>query len=424
LALDGDTAQLAVTACVVVLALAMAVAAALLALRGLQRIERRIQHVTDIARTVLTGDVLLLDEEEEPLDDPIGKLEGDLRSIAGALAERDAALQEEAFRQRFDGTVQRAMTMAQTELDVAELTRRTLETALPERASEVLIADASDAGLRVATGSAERPCCPVTSPQACFAVRRGQAIHFPNAQALDACPKLQGRERPADAAICVPVPVMGKTVGVLHATTPASRPFADGEIVGLESLVRHLGARLGMIRALETSRMQAETDALTGLLNRRSLAGRCQELFTSGTPVAMVVCDLDHFKHLNDTHGHDAGDCALRLFAQVVRKSVRPTDLVGRYGGEEFVLALPGAEPEQAVAVLQRVREALRDALAQGGGPSFTCSFGVAVYPVHGSTLHDLVKAADTALYRAKTNGRDRVEVAGRTEPLSTVQAA
>jgi len=401
--------------CIAVLALAVAPIAAVLAIRSLRTIERRIRHVSDIARTVLTGDMLLLENDDEAVDDSIAKLEADLRSIAGALAERDAALQEEAFRQRFEGTIQRAMTMAQSEAEVCDVTSRAIEKAIPQRSSELLIADSSDANLRVATASHERPCCPVTSPDECFAVRRGQATRFGDANALDACPKLRTRDRPAEAALCIPVPVMGKTVGVLHATTAATRPFGDNDVIALESLVRHLGARLGMIRALETSKLQAETDALTGLLNRRSLAARCRDLFVMGTPCSVAVCDLDHFKRLNDTHGHDAGDRALRLFAQVLRQCVRPTDMVGRYGGEEFVIVLPGAGAEQAVRILERIRDVLRLAVTRSSSATFTSSFGIAVYSEDGSTLDDLVQAADRALYRAKTNGRDRIELASLT---------
>jgi len=397
------------------LAFAVAPMAAVLAIRSFRTFERRIQHVSSIARTVLTGDMLLLEHEEEHVDDSIAKLEADLRSIAGALAERDAALQEEAFRQGFEGTIQRAMTMAQTEAEVCDVTSRTIEKAIPHRPSELLIADASDAHLRVATASADRPCCPVASPDECFAVRRGQATRFADSDALDACPHLRTRTRPAETALCIPVPVMGKTVGVLHATTAATRPFADGEANVLESLVRHLGGRLGMIRALETSKLQAETDSLTGLLNRRSLAARCRDVFVVGASCAVAVCDLDHFKRLNDTHGHDAGDRALRLFAQVVRQCVRPTDIVGRYGGEEFVIVLPGASDEQAVRVLERIRETLRLAVSRSSTPAFTSSFGVAIHSHDGSTLDELVQAADRALYCAKTKGRDRIELASAT---------
>jgi diguanylate cyclase (GGDEF)-like protein len=264
----------------------------------------------------------------------------------------------------------------------------------------------------------------VSSPGECFALRRGQTTVFTDAQALDACPRLRSREHPAEAAVCIPVPVMGKTIGVLHATTAASRPFSDGEVAGLESLVRHLGARLGMIRALETSKLQAETDSLTGLLNRRSLAARCVGLFAPGMTCAVAVCDLDHFKLLNDTHGHEAGDRALRLFAQIVRQSVRPTDIVGRYGGEEFVVVLPGATAEQAVIAIERVREALLLAVAHSGGPAFTCSFGLAAHPKHGSTLDELVQAGDRALYRAKENGRNCIEIAAGTIGLQPTRSA
>ncbi len=144
---------------------------------------------------------------------------------------------------------------------------------------------------------------------------------------------------------------------------------------------------------------------------------------------AVLVADLDHFKRLNDTHGHDAGDRALRLYAQVLRQTLRPTDLVARFGGEEFVCVLPGVDAQTASNVADRVREALAQAVERSGGPVFTSSFGVAGFPHHGATLEELVQVGDQALYEAKKNGRDQVEVAGSAprpapEPATMDEAA
>jgi len=120
-----------------------------------------------------------------------------------------------------------------------------------------------------------------------------------------------------------------------------------------------------------------------------------------------VMADLDHFKELNDTHGHDVGDRALRVFVSVFKSVLRPGDLACRYGGEEFVVALPNCDGENATRVCDRIREALALASLDGSIPVFTSSFGVAP-PRLGATLQDLVAEADIALYEAKGAGRDR----------------
>ena len=121
--------------------------------------------------------------------------------------------------------------------------------------------------------------------------------------------------------------------------------------------------------------------------------------------------DLDHFKTLNDTHGHEAGDQALRLFSRVLRDSIRPNDLAARYGGEEFVVLLPDCNVESATIVLERVRERLALALTAGRVPAFTASFGIASSS-DADTFDEVLAVADRALLSAKAAGRNRVIVA------------
>ena len=125
------------------------------------------------------------------------------------------------------------------------------------------------------------------------------------------------------------------------------------------------------------------------------------------TPYALAYGDLDHFKILNDTHGHEAGDQALRLFARVLRDSVRPDDITARYGGEEFVIVLPDCTAETATKVLERLREQLALTLTSGRVPAFTVSFGVAS-STDADTFDEVVAIADHALLTAKANGRNR----------------
>lgn len=129
------------------------------------------------------------------------------------------------------------------------------------------------------------------------------------------------------------------------------------------------------------------------------------------TSFAVAYGDLDHFKNLNDTYGHETGDKALRTFAQLLKSSIRPDDLAARWGGEEFVLVLPNASCEAAIAAITRVRTALATALQMAAMPAFTVSFGIAGMS-EGALFVDVLAQADGALLRAKREGRNRTVTA------------
>jgi diguanylate cyclase (GGDEF)-like protein len=160
------------------------------------------------------------------------------------------------------------------------------------------------------------------------------------------------------------------------------------------------------------------TDALTGAANRGAFLVQAARLLRrtheSGKPASLIVFDLDHFKRINDGHGHAAGDCVLRSFAETARAALRPGDLLGRLGGEEFAALLPGAPADRAVAIADRVRRAFE--IATGDGVASTVSAGVAEAG-HYLSLEAAFDIADRALYRAKTGGRNRVERAPDPPP-------
>jgi diguanylate cyclase (GGDEF)-like protein len=161
-------------------------------------------------------------------------------------------------------------------------------------------------------------------------------------------------------------------------------------------------------------RALATTDALTGLPNHRAMmAALNQELERAsrfGYSFAVLFLDLDHFKALNDTHGHAVGDAALREFASTVQSALRGVDILGRWGGEEFVAILPQTDAVQGLAVAERVRAGVADRVFErGGGAHMTCSIGVAVYPEDGGERDTLVERADRAMYLAKHLGRNQV---------------
>ena len=173
------------------------------------------------------------------------------------------------------------------------------------------------------------------------------------------------------------------------------------------------------IRLREELRNQSIRDPLTGLYNRRyleeTMEREIRRAVRSEQGLGVLMLDLDHFQKFNDTHGHDAGDTVLRETAWFLLKSVRAEDLVCRFGGEEFVVILPVADLKVTQARAERIRTKLHELTVMHQGQSegmVTVSVGVAELPQHPTSHHELLGAADAALYRAKREGRDRVAVA------------
>lgn len=188
---------------------------------------------------------------------------------------------------------------------------------------------------------------------------------------------------------------------------------------------------LFILREYYLSRQKAETDGLTGLLNHRSfyetLSGLLREGRDRGRPVSLVMLDVDHFKRFNDHYGHRSGDRVLQEMAGLLCAEVRRTDVVFRYGGEEFAILLPGASSEEALAIAERLRSRVqshlfRDARNRPVG-RLTVSAGVATFPGHADTAEQLVEAADQALYAAKYSSRNAVRVCGQATAPEAAEA-
>ena len=291
-----------------------------------------------------------------------------------------------------------------------DVVARAFDVIAPSNPVELLLALDREAGFARAVArppEPDAPGCPVPSPDACPATRRAATLTFESSEAVDACPRLRDRRGGACSAVCVPVAVTGHAVGVLHALGPDGAPPDASTVQALQTLANQAGNRLGLLRMMKETRHQAATDPLTGLPNRRSLEQRLHALVGSATSFTIVMADLDHFKLLNDTHGHEAGDQALVLFARVLTETMRDEDLLCRWGGEEFTIVLPGVDLDEAIATTERVREALALALLRASAPRFTASFGVAQTDGAGN-LEELVRHADQALYAAKEAGRNR----------------
>jgi diguanylate cyclase (GGDEF)-like protein len=208
---------------------------------------------------------------------------------------------------------------------------------------------------------------------------------------------LAGYFKPAlgDGAAYLPALVIGDVVGVFLAVSL------------IVAIAERMAARL---------RHVAEHDALTGLANRRlferELEAELARFHRYGRPVAVVTFDVDHFKKINDTHGHDVGDLALKRVADAARAVLRPTDVIARLGGDEFAVVLPETEAEAAAQAAQRVLAQVRDVvlLVRGGAVAMTGSFGVAGV-TRRDTAESLLKRADEALYDVKRAGRNGVAI-------------
>lgn len=190
-----------------------------------------------------------------------------------------------------------------------------------------------------------------------------------------------------------------------------------GQVMQLLKLYRQNRQQAEMLAEIDAARRQmahlASTDALTGLANRRSFSERLlqeiAQLSRSGRRSCLILADLDHFKKINDEHGHNSGDEALTVFAAACKSVFRATDVIGRWGGEEFVMLLPDTSVDDALSVTQRLHDALARTPINGNGTSFRLSVSLGLVEMDGSRSMDaLLHDADEALYAAKERGRAR----------------
>lgn len=189
-------------------------------------------------------------------------------------------------------------------------------------------------------------------------------------------------------------------LGIVLAWALVDWPIVLLLIIGI-TLVMH---RTVLIRQL---RDQARADPKTGLLNSAAWSNDATARLARGESAALLMLDLDNFKSINDRYGHLVGDKHLKGVAEVLRSEVRATDMVGRFGGEEFVILLPGTTQGDAMAIAERIRRRVEGFAVEGLG-TVTVSVGVAAHPDHGTTLEEVMNAADLALLAAKTAGRNR----------------
>jgi diguanylate cyclase (GGDEF)-like protein len=215
-------------------------------------------------------------------------------------------------------------------------------------------------------------------------------------------------------SLCLPVTNASRTLGVIligpcDRAIPHSREIAR-TIALITSVV------ITSATVLKEQKLLAKTDGLTGLMNRTHLLRRVQEILTtdpSPHTVGFFLFDIDHFKQYNDTNGHLPGDELLKSLSQILRENIRENELVGRYGGEEFIMVMPNVDRDGALMAAERIRKLIagtpfEHADKQPSG-SVTVSGGVSLWPMDGDDVETLMRHADDALYEAKRAGRNRV---------------
>jgi two-component system, cell cycle response regulator len=197
---------------------------------------------------------------------------------------------------------------------------------------------------------------------------------------------------------------------------PGERGASSEDRQLLSIFATELGGPLRIVSLVEDARHLAMSDPLTGLMNRRAsseaLERELHRAHRHNIPLSLLLLDVDHFKRVNDTRGHEAGDLVLQGVSKTIRRIARKSDIVGRWGGEEFVVGLPQATPAGARVAAERIRRAVAEssyALGDGAPLEVTVSIGIA-YSVQGELLDAVIARADEAMYLAKSRGRNRVE--------------
>ena len=317
------------------------------------------------------------------------------------------------------------LQLANDEDETRRLLQRHLERTLTATSAVVLnrnnSADRLEAATPLPAGSPLVRTLRGAEPRSCLAVRSGRTHHEnggrPALLCCSVCAPVPG------ASLCVPLTVGGEVIGSVLLTRAAR--YSEGEEQRIRDSVGQAAPVLANLRNLAVAEIRAASDGLTGLPNNRAVTDALKRTFAhaaaTGAPLALLLLDLDHFKRVNDQHGHEVGDQILAGVGATLRGVLRAGDFAGRAGGEEFAVLLPDTEIDGAVEIAERLCAAIAEISLPGSGASVTASIGVAGFPDHASTLDRLERLADAALYVAKRQGRNRVELA---EPAASDAAA
>ena len=308
------------------------------------------------------------------------------------------------------------LQIANSEDEAHQFLQRHLERTLPATAAVVFNRNNSANRLEAVTplppGSPLAGTLRGAEPRSCLAVRaartHSESGGRPPLLSCPVCAQVPG------ASACVPLIVGGEVIGSVLLSRPA--PYSEAEEQRIRESVSQAAPVLANLRNLAVAEIRAATDGLTGLPNKRAVTNAVKRTFAQATmtkaPLSLLLLDLDHFKQVNDQYGHAAGDQVLASVGAALRSVVRERDFAGRNGGEEFAVLLPDTDIGVALEVAERVRATIAEVTLPGTDVPVTASIGVAGFPSHASTPERLERLADAALYVAKRQGRNRVELA------------
>ena len=267
---------------------------------------------------------------------------------------------------------------------------------------------------------------PVITQDDCWALRQGKAHTAKPGEEMLLCKHLQ--KLPDYGYTCVPIIAQGEMLGMLHLKYNNFSPNDDeAQITRLhESRTRlvnitadNLALSLVSLKLREALKSQSIRDSLTKLYNRRYMEESLEQAIArckrSVTNLGIIMLDIDHFKKFNDTYGHDAGDLVLVETARILNENFRESDVICRYGGEEFIIILPDISMDMMIKRADEVRKnikALKLHYTESLLPAISVSLGLSIMPEHGNNSQTLIKTADAALYKSKNNGRDQYNIA------------
>lgn len=282
-----------------------------------------------------------------------------------------------------------------------------------------------------------RPCeeSMILKPEDCWGLRRGKMHIVQGGDVSQSssecnhsliCPHVVATG-PADY-LCVPLVAQGEAIGLMHLRHQVEETNQENAYLEewydqykrqrIQTITDSLSLALANLKLRSTLREQSIRDPLTGMFNRRYMEETVEREILrakrNNETIRVIMIDIDHFKLFNDTFGHQAGDALLTALGHLFLSHVRGEDVACRYGGEEFILVMPGAKPEPTLQRAEDLREKVHNIDATFHGQSLgkvTLSMGVANYPANGTTVESLIQRADQALYQAKVEGRDRVVV-------------
>jgi diguanylate cyclase (GGDEF)-like protein len=322
---------------------------------------------------------------------------------------RQAALDRDEQQAQFID----AMQMTATEDEAHDLIKRHLERSVSESSVTVLNRNNSNDRLEPVTAVGDRALGEAlidAVPRSCLAVRFARP-HDHDA-ASDDLIRCEVCGKAGDRSTCQPLLVGGAVIGSVLVEHQA--PIDGVERENIRASVTQAAPVLANLRTLAIAENRAATDSLTGLPNKRSVEANLKRMVAqaarAGAPLTAILLDLDHFKQINDSHGHVRGDEALAAVGVVLKTSLRESDFAGRYGGEEFLLLLPDTPADGALKIAEEIRQTIAKITLAGVEEGVTASLGTAIFPADAGDADTLVRHADRALYRAKSNGRNRTE--------------